>query len=150
TRSGSRGRASTWRSRIARRHATCSCGARCTRRHGLSISNRAGGRWNMSWASRQNRERSRQDRRAMPDSNDSNVVRSMAPVIMLARLIESGLHRCRREILVEGLVDERGGRRATGPEALDLDERELAVIGGLTDLDAKLGLAGVGDLSLTA
>src|SRR5690606_31821574 len=42
-----------------------------------------------------------------------------------------------REELVERLVEERRGRAAAGAETLELDQRELAVVGRLADVDAE-------------
>src|SRR4051812_35602934 len=55
-----------------------------------------------------------------------------------------------RDVLVEGFVHEHRRRGSAGAEALDLDEGELLVVGGLADVDAELGFARLGNLALAA
>ena len=44
-----------------------------------------------------------------------------------------------REVLVQVVVDQRHGGGAAGSQTLELDERELAIVGGLAHIDAQLG-----------
>src|SRR5204862_3488211 len=54
------------------------------------------------------------------------------------------------DVLVEGLIDEEGGGSAAGAEALQFDEGEAVIVGGIADVDLKVGLDRLGQLGLAA
>ncbi len=53
-------------------------------------------------------------------------------------------------VLDEDLVHQHGGRAAARTDALDLDERELVVAGGLADLNAQVLAERAGDFFVPA
>src|SRR5262245_30500189 len=84
------------------------------------------------------------------NSDYRNERASVTLALARANRVDGLAHGRGGQVLKQRLVDECRGSAVAGADAFQLDERELAVVGGLAHVDAQLGADRVGDPRLSA